>query len=173
MSMDVLGKYLTDDADEEVVQLEDIELDDSRHGKIREVFDEYLKTPRFPGDACLVLTMPEATLKKYSEKINAGLWWMYNKFCKKDFGMMQLLVAIEKMVDANKLAAMLDMDIKLLVAKEAGINASESDIENAATRADESEQEISEPIKLSQEYLDKLTEEDPEEEAFIMAGLND
>ena len=87
--------------------------------------------------------------------------------------MMQLLVAIEKMVDANKLAAMLDMDIKLLVAKEAGINASESDIENAATRTEESEQEISEPIKLSQEYLDKLTEEDPEEEAFIMAGLND
>ena len=80
MSMDVLGKYLTDDADDEVVQLEDIELDDSQHGKIREVFDEYLKTPRFPGDACLVLTMPEATLKKYSEKINAGLWYLQGTY---------------------------------------------------------------------------------------------
>lgn len=171
--MDVLGKYLTDDDDDEVVPLDDIELDDSRHGKIRDIFNKYLKTPRFEGDACLVLTMPEATLKKYSEKINAGLWWMYNKYCKKDFGMMQLLVAIEKMVDANKLAAMLDMDIKLLIAKESGISATESDIENASIRTDVSDPENSEPIKLPQEYVDKLTEDDPEEEAFILAGLND
>jgi translation elongation factor EF-Tu-like GTPase len=117
--------------------------------------------------------MPEATLKKYSEKINAGLWWMYNKYCKKDFGMMQLLVAIEEMVDATKLAAMLDMDIKLLLAKEAGISASETDIEKAATRAEEDDESSIEPIKLSQDYVDKLTEDDPEEEAFILAGLQE
>lgn len=107
--MDVLGKYLQNDTEDESEPIESLELDDTQNGKIREVFNEYLKTPRFDGDACIVLTMPEATLKKYSEKINAGLWWMYNKYCKKDFGMMQLLVAIEKLVDATKLAAMLDM----------------------------------------------------------------
>ena len=171
--MDVLGKYLKNDTEEESEPIESLELDDTQNGKIREVFNEYLKTPRFDGDACIVLTMPEATLKKYSEKINVGLWWMYNKYCKKDFGMMQLLVAIEKMVDATKLAAMLDMDIKLLIAKEAGINASETDIEDAATRTEAADDESTEGIKLSQEYLDKLTEEDPEEEAFILAGLND
>lgn len=166
-----LEKYMTED--EETEQKRDsLELRDTSNESILNVFDEYLKTPRFDGDACIVLTMPEATLKKYSEKINAGLWWMYNKYCKKDFGMMQLLVAIEKMVDATKLAAMLDMDIKLLLAKEAGIAASETDIEKAATRAEEDEESI-EPIKLSQDYVDKLTEDDPEEEAFILAGLQE
>ena len=167
-----LDKYMTDD--EETEQKRDsLELRDTSNESILNVFDEYLKTPRFDGDACIVLTMPEATLKKYSEKINAGLWWMYNKYCKKDFGMMQLLVAIEKMVDATKLAAMLDMDIKLLLAKEAGIAASETDIEKAATRAEEDDESSIEPIKLSQDYVDKLTEDDPEEEAFILAGLQE
>lgn len=167
-----LEKYMTED--EETEQKRDsLELRDTSNESILNVFDEYLKTPRFDGDACIVLTMPEATLKKYSEKINAGLWWMYNKYCKKDFGMMQLLVAIEKMVDATKLAAMLDMDIKLLLAKEAGIAASETDIEKAATRAEEDDESSIEPIKLSQDYVDKLTEDDPEEEAFILAGLQE
>ena len=167
-----LDKYMTDD--EETEQKRDsLELRDTSNESILNVFDEYLKTPRFDGDACIVFTMPEATLKKYSEKINAGLWWMYNKYCKKDFGMMQLLVAIEKMVDATKLAAMLDMDIKLLLAKEAGIAASETDIEKAATRAEEDDESSIEPIKLSQDYVDKLTEDDPEEEAFILAGLQE
>lgn len=166
-----LEKYMTEDEESEQKR-DSLELRDTSNESILNVFDEYLKTPRFDGDACIVLTMPEATLKKYSEKINAGLWWMYNKYCKKDFGMMQLLVAIEKMVDATKLAAMLDMDIKLLLAKEAGIAASETDIEKAATRAEEDDESI-EPIKLSQDYVDKLTEDDPEEEAFILAGLQE
>lgn len=166
-----LEKYMTEDEESEQ-KSDSLELRDTSNESILNVFDEYLKTPRFDGDACIVLTMPEATLKKYSEKINAGLWWMYNKYCKKDFGMMQLLVAIEKMVDATKLAAMLDMDIKLLLAKEAGIAASETDIEKAATRAEEDDESI-EPIKLSQDYVDKLTEDDPEEEAFILAGLQE
>lgn len=166
-----LEKYMTEDEESEQKK-DSLELRDTSNESILNVFDEYLKTPRFDGDACIVLTMPEATLKKYSEKINAGLWWMYNKYCKKDFGMMQLLVAIEKMVDATKLAAMLDMDIKLLLAKEAGISASETDIEKAATRAEEDDESI-EPIKLSQDYVDKLTEDDPEEEAFILAGLQE
>lgn len=166
-----LEKYMTEDEESEQKR-DSLELRDTSNESILNVFDEYLKTPRFDGDACIVLTMPEATLKKYSEKINAGLWWMYNKYCKKDFGMMQLLVAIEKMVDATKLAAMLDMDIKLLLAKEAGIAASETDIEKAATRAEEDDESI-ESIKLSQDYVDKLTEDDPEEEAFILAGLQE
>lgn len=171
--MDVLGKYLQSDSEDVSDQNEVLDLDDTQNGKIRDVFNDYLKTPRFDGDACIVLTMPEATLKKYSEKINAGLWWMYNKYCKKDFGMMQLLVALEKLVDATKLAAMLDMDIKLLVAKEAGIKATETDIEKASTSVDVEAEDSTGGIKLSQEYLDKLAEDDPEEEAFILAGLND
>ena len=71
-----LEKYMTED--EETEQKRDsLELRDTSNESILNVFDEYLKTPRFDGDACIVLTMPEATLKKYSEKINAGLWWMY------------------------------------------------------------------------------------------------
>ncbi len=171
--MDVLGKYLQSDSEDVSDQNEVLDLDDTQNGKIRDVFNDYLKTPRFDGDACIVLTMPEATLKKYSEKINAGLWWMYNKYCKKDFGMMQLLVALEKLVDATKLAAMLDMDIKLLVAKEAGIKATETDIEKASTSVDVEADDLTGGIKLSQEYLDKLAEDDPEEEAFILDGLND
>jgi hypothetical protein len=81
-------------------------------------------------------------------------------------------VAIEKMIDATKLAAMLDMDIKLLLAKESGIQASETDIENAAMRS-EMQSDMGEEIKMSQELTDKLLEDDPEEEAFILAGLQD
>ena len=175
--MDLLDKYLTDDEEQqepaEPVSIDSIVLNNTNNSSILEVFNEYLKTPRFDGDACIVLTMPEATLKKYSEKINAGLWWMYNKYCKKDFGMMQLLVAIEKMIDATKLAAMLDMDIKLLLAKESGIQASETDIENAAMRSEMQSDDMGEDIKMSQELTDKLLEDDPEEEAFILAGLQD
>jgi len=168
--MSELAKYLVDDEDEN--KIDSLVLKDTNNESILAVLNTYLMTPRFDGDSCIVLTMPEATIKKYSEKLNAGLWWMYNKFCRKDFGMMQLLVAVETMVDAAKLATFLDMDIKLLVAKEHGISVTENDIENAALKTEE-EAESSEPIKLSQEYLDKLTEDDPEEEAFILAGLED
>lgn len=173
--MNILQKYMQEE-DEPTESIDTVDLDDTRHKTIRRIFNDYLKTPRFDGDACVVLTMPESTLKKYKEKINAGLWWMYHKYCQKDFGMMQLLVAIENMIDASKLASMLDMDIKLLIAKESGINASESDIENAANRNSETQQEIDEMMdfqKISQEYIDKLNEDDPEEEAFILAGLSD
>lgn len=170
--MDLLKKYMTD-TEKPAVNLDTIELRDTGSESILTVFNAYLKTPRFDDDVCLVLTMPESTLKKYKEKINAGLWWMYNKFCQKDFGMMQLLVALEKMVDANKLAAMLDMDIKLLVAKENGISATEDDIEKAAVRSERDDDQPVEEIKLSKEYIDKLTEDDPEEEAFILAGLQE
>ena len=166
-----LSAYLEDDG-EKTVSVDSMVLKDTKTSSILEIFNAYLNTQRFDDDACVVLTMPEATLKKYSEKINAGLWWMYNKFCKKDFGMMQLLVALETMVDANKLASMLDMDIKLLVAKEQGIHVTENDIEEAAERNVDDENP-DENIKLSQDYIDKLTEDDPEEEAFILEGLSD
>ena len=166
-----LSAYLEDDG-EKTVSVDSMVLKDTKTSSILEIFNAYLNTQRFDDDACVVLTMPEATLKKYSEKINAGLWWMYNKFCKKDFGMMQLLVALETMVDANKLASMLDMDIKLLVAKEQGIHVTENDIEVAAERNADDENP-DENIKLSQDYIDKLTEDDPEEEAFILEGLSD
>ena len=170
--MALLDKYLQDD-DSDQVNLDSISLENTSNKEILRVFNEYLKAPRFDGDACVVLTMPEATLKKYSEKLNAGIWWMYNKFKKKNFGMMAILVAIETMVDATKLASMLDMDIKLLVAKENGISATEADIERAAVMADNPDLGLEEPMQLSSEYADKLTEDDPEEEAFILAGLDE
>jgi hypothetical protein len=98
---------------------------------------------------------------------------MYNKFNKKNFGMMAILVAIETMVDATKLASMLDMDIKLLVAKENGISATEADIERAAVMVDNPDLGLDEPMQLSSDYADKLTEDNPEEEAFILAGLDE
>lgn len=170
--MALLDKYLQED-DADQVNLDSILLENTSNKEILRVFNEYLKTPRFDGDACVVLTMPEATLKKYSEKLNAGIWWMYNKFKKKNFGMMAILVAIETMVDATKLAAMLDMDIKLLVAKENGISATEADIERAAVMVDNPDLGLDEPMQLSSDYADKLTEDNPEEEAFILAGLDE
>ncbi len=168
---ELIDAYLTDEK-EDSQSLENMVLKDTKPSSILEIFNAYLSTQRFDGDACIVLTMPEATIKKYSEKLNAGLWWMYNKFCKKDFGMMQLLVAVESMMDAAKLASMLDMDIKLLVAKEQGLRVTENDIEHAAERT-EMEAEMADTMNLSQEYLDKLQEDDPEEEAFILEGLSE
>lgn len=170
--MALLDKYLQED-DADQVNLDSISLENTSNKEILRVFNEYLKAPRFDGDACVVLTMPEATLKKYSEKLNAGIWWMYNKFKKKNFGMMAILVAIETMVDATKLASMLDMDIKLLVAKENGISATEADIERAAVMVDSPDLGIDEPMQLPSDYADKLTEDNPEEEAFILAGLDE
>lgn len=183
-----LSAYLKEDAAEAAEEqstagstLGDIVLTDNRPTAIVEVIDEYLKTPRFDGDACIVLSMPDATLKKYREKFNSALWYVYNRYCKKDFGMMELLVAVERMVDATKLTAILDNDIKMLVAKERGIHVSEDDLELATKSAlskkpeKDAESETEEAPKYTttndDDFMEKLMEDDPEEEAEMLAGL--
>ena len=184
-----LSHYLKEDTPEEVdeqatpgANLDEMVLTDSKPESIVDVLNAYLKTPRFPGDACIVLSMPDATLKKYKEKLNNGLWWFYTRYCKKDFGMMEILVAVEKMVDATKLTTMLDTDIKMLVAKERGLVVTEEDLENAmksatskkAEKAEEAQTEEDVPKYTTmndEDFMEKLMEDDPEEEAEMLAGL--
>ena len=137
-----LSRYLKDDTPEDIdeqavpgANLDEMVLIDTKPSSIVDVLNAYLKTPRFPDDACIALTMPDATLKKYKEKLNSALWWFYTRYCKKDFGMMEILVAVEKMVDANKLTTMLDNEIKMVVAKERGLVVTEDDLELAAKSA--------------------------------------
>ena len=184
-----LSQYLNEDTSEDVdeqsnlgASLDEMVLADSKPASIVDVLDSYLKTPRFDGDACIVLSMPDATLKKHKEKLNSALWWFYKRYCKKDFGMMEILVAVEKMVDATKLTTMLDNDIKMVVAKERGLVVTEDDLELAAKSAGSKKSEKVEEAPIEEEisqyatmndddFMEKLMEDDPEEEAEMLAGL--
>ncbi len=159
--------------------LDELVLTNAKNSSILSLLEKYLQTPRYEGDACIVLSMPDAVLKKYREKLNSALWWLYKRYCKKDFGMMELLVAVETMVDASKLTAMLDNDIKLLVAKEKGITISIDELEVAAKMAGSKKQqkEDAAPVEDAEPSIemdpdpDKLLEDDPDEEAEILGGL--
>lgn len=153
--------------------LDKVEMRDDKPETVVRVINAYLREARYEGDVCLTLTMPEATLKKYKEKFNSAIWWAYKRFCTGKYSMMTLLVGLETMVDAVKLTDIIDQDIKLMLAKEQGISVTIDDLETAAKNAGKKPEEPKqEPLMpMSQELMDKLTEEDPEEEAEILEGL--
>lgn len=153
--------------------LDKVEMRDDKPETVVRVINAYLREARYEGDVCLTLTMPEATLKKYKEKFNSAIWWAYKRFCTGKYPMMSLLVGLETMVDAVKLTDIIDQDIKLMLAKEQGISVTIDDLETAAKNAGKkTEEPKQEPLMpMSQELMDKLTEEDPEEEAEILEGL--
>ena len=183
-----LSAYLKDDVPEVIDDhsnpgetLDEMVLVNTKPTAIVDVINNYLMTPRFEDDVCIVLSMPDATLKKHREKLNSALWYVYDRYCKKDFGMMEILVAVERMVDATKLTAILDNDVKLLVAKERGIMVTEDDLERAAKSAGSKKVEKEdEPVEEEapqytttndDDFMEKLLEDDPEEEAEMLAGL--
>ena len=95
--------------------------------------------------------------------------------------MMEILVAVEKMVDANKLTTMLDNEIKMVVAKERGLVVTEDDLELAAKSAGSKKVEKVEEAPAEEapqyatmnddDFMEKLMEDNPEEEAEMLAGL--
>ena len=100
-----------------------------RNAEIREEIDEFLKTPRFDGDVCVTLTMPDTCIRKAKDKLNMAIWRVYDKYHGPGLGMFDILVALEPRIDAVKLNAMLDMNTRLVVAKEKGISISEDELE--------------------------------------------
>lgn len=102
---------------------------ESTTGSIIDEINRILMTPRFDGDTCVILNMPENAIKKAKDKLNYALWKVYNKRKNPGYGMFDILCAIEGMFDAKKLNAMLDNDVKLLVAKERGIEISIEELE--------------------------------------------
>lgn len=100
-----------------------------RNAEIREEIDEFLKAPRFDGDICVTLTMPDTCIRKAKDKLNMAIWRVYDKYHGPGLGMFDILVALEPRIDAVKLNAMLDMNTRLVVAKEKGINISEDELE--------------------------------------------
>ncbi|MCQ2123298.1 MAG: hypothetical protein MJZ25_03855 [Fibrobacter sp.] len=142
--------------------------------------DEYLMKPRFDGDSCIILNMPENIIKKNKEKLNAAIWDLYKTYASKGFGMFDILVAVETMVDAVKLSAILDTDIKLLLARERSIEISEQELEmvvvnSTSKRAKNAEDDDNDIVTGApaeeKSYEERLLEDDPDEEAEIMAGL--
>lgn len=92
--------------------------------------DAFLSKQRFSNDVCIILNMPESMLKKHKEKLNAAIWYVYNKYCNgTTLTMFDVLMAIESMIDSVKLSAMLDNDVKLCVANERSIKISEEELE--------------------------------------------
>ena len=105
--------------------------------------EQFMRTPRFPGDVCVTLSMPDAYLKKGRDKLNLALWNAHKKYartCRRvdrsgkeyevpGFGMMEILLTLTHMVDPVKLSALLDIDIKQLLAKEQGIRISDEELD--------------------------------------------
>lgn len=108
---------------------------DATSEQIFNEINESLKKPRYDGDACIVLTMPANLIAKAAEKFNAAIYEAYRDLEDEKTGMTRILVAIEQYVEVERLALMLDNDIKLILAKEHNIKADEDDIENAKAHA--------------------------------------
>ena len=79
--------------------------------------------------------MPANLIAKAAEKFNAAIYEAYRDLEDEKTGMTRILVAIEQYVEVERLALMLDNDIKLILAKEHNIKADEDDIENAKAHA--------------------------------------
>lgn len=153
-----------------------VTLPDTSKDSIIRMIDAFLKEPRFEGDVCLILNMPENIIKKNKEKVNAAIWSVFNAHsAKKSLRLFDILIAIETMVDASKLTAILDNDIKLAVAKEMSITISEPELEQVAANVSKKKAKEAEEIPADEpeekSYEDRLFEDDPEEEAEIMKDL--
>lgn len=85
--------------------------------------------PRYEGDMVVVLTMPEVYLKKARAKLNEAIHVVYDRY--KDYGvtMLNILSAIESVVQSDKLGPLVDNDIKLMIAAEEGIEISVDELE--------------------------------------------
>ena len=108
--------------------------------------EQFMRTPRFPGDVCVTLSMPDAYLKKARDKLNLALWNAHRKYARTvrrvdrtgreyevpGFGMMDILLTLTPMVDPVKLSAVLDTDIKQLLAREKGISISDEELDYVA-----------------------------------------
>ena len=117
--------------------------DDYGKDDIAGEINNFLKQPRFPGDICITLSMPESYLKKAKDKVNLALWNAHKKYARtcrrKDrdgkeydvpgFGMFDILLTLSPFVDPIKLNAILDNEIKQVVAKERGIHISDEELD--------------------------------------------
>ena len=90
--------------------------------------------PRFEGELCVVLTMPESYLRKARAKLNEAIHVIYDRYHPYGVSMLTILCAIETVVDANKLSPLIDNDIKLIVAAERGIEVSPEYLDMVAER---------------------------------------
>lgn len=130
--------------------------DDDIAGEI----DEFLRTPRFQGDICITLSMPDTYLKKAKDKINLALWNAYNKYARTvervdshgntktipGFGMKEIVMTLASRVDPVKFAQILENDVKQKIAEESGIKISDAELEYVAKH----------PIKFSDSVDDEM-----------------
>ena len=108
---------------------------DATSAQIFEEINNFLKQPRYDGDSCIVLTMPANVIAKSAEKLNSAIYEAYKELEDPKTGMTRILVAIEAYMDVDRLAVVLDNDIKMTLAKEHGIDADEDDLDKAKTAA--------------------------------------
>ena len=124
--------------------------------------------PRFDGEMCVVLTMPESYLKKARAKLNEAIHVIYDRYHPYGVSMLTLLCAIETVVDANKLSPLIDNDIKLMVAAEQGIEVSTEYLDMVAERVKNGDTEFFTPKNSdeSEEAEETDGEEQDEDVSF-------
>lgn len=166
-------------------QIEGVDLNTGSEGIIKAI-NRHLEEERFPGDELITLTMPESVLKRHKEKINSAIWYVYDKANGSGIKMLDILIALESMLDATKMAIILDNAVKLVVAQERGIVISEDELEliaEAAARAGKKgKKKAAETVEEDidgDENLDEPVDdtdapsEDAPEELDITTDLND
>ena len=158
---------LTGDNGEAALKLEQ----SSSKTAIIEAIDAFLSKPRFNNDVCLILNMPENMIKKNKEKLNAAIWYVYNRYAKESgICMLDILIAVESMIDAVKLSSMLDNDIKLYTAKERGINITEEELDAVVAAKGKLPEECTEPVAEPADAEDESVDDD---DSAILEGLID
>lgn len=123
--------------------------------------DKFLSTPRFDDDTCIILNMPELVIRRAREKVNSGIWHLYNTFHGPNVSMMTILVAIEKTMDADRINAILDDDIKVKLAEEQGVTITSEMLERAAQKSEtiESRYDDYQPEDKTQQDEDNMMSE--------------
>lgn len=119
--------------------------------------------PRYEGELCVVLSMPESYLKKARAKLNEAIHVIYDRYHPHGVSMLTILCAIESVVDANKLSPLLDNDIKLIVASERGIEVSTDYLDMVAEKVKSGDTDF---FAKPAEHVDNPeSEEEPDEDA--------
>lgn len=126
--------------------------------------------PRFEGDIAVVLTMPDSYLRKARAKLNEAIHKVYDRYHQYGVSMLDVLCAMESVVGAEKLAPLVDNDVKLMVASEKGIEISTEELDMVTERLKKGELSFDvqrpQPVQEEPEASEDSAEEQDEDAVF-------
>jgi len=98
--------------------IDDVDIELKINSKLYEKVEEIMIKPRNDNDCSLVFSMPEKMLKKYKEKINYSITYIYNLYKDSGTTMFEILISVEPFLSEILLKEIIDKNIKNIVKNE-------------------------------------------------------